>query len=280
MTFYPDVEEGIVEVGPYRVSVYDSRPDRTDRVVVLFHGTGGSAESNFWALFPMLAMRARVVAFDFVDPEDPERGRDDYVAQALGVVQSIAPDARVDVVGYSFGAVVAASFAARHPHHVRSLTLVAGWLKTDAHQLFRNELWWRLRESDPESLARFTVFTTYSPQFINSRLPHELDGLIDQVRRGRDRAPKMKFNRSVDIADEASEISAPTLVIACTRDQMVPLRHSQLVFGAIPDARFASVDAGHGVMTERPSEVFAMIDAFQRDPHRIASGAVLENSHA
>ncbi|GAT74944.1 putative hydrolase [Microbacterium sp. HM58-2] len=280
MTFFPGVDERTVDVDGYSVKVYDSDPNGSKETVVLLHGTGGTAESSYWALFPMLAMRRRVVAFDFVDAAPATGGEVDYVEQARAVIESISADAPVDVVGYSFGAVIAALLAARHPERVRSLALVAGWLKTDAQQRLRNDLWWRLRDADEELLAQFTAFTTYSQQYINARTPAELQGIIDGFRHGADRAAKMRFNRDVDIADEITAISAPTLVIACSQDQMVPVRHSQLLFGVIPDARFATIDSGHGVMTERPSEAFVLIDSFFGDPGREPAGSVLVNGHA
>lgn len=291
MTFFPGVDERTITVDGCSVRVYDSDPGGEKETVVLLHGTGGSAESSYWALFPMLAMRRRVVAFDFVDATPAEADEfvdatpaatDDveYVKQARAVIQSVSPDRPVDVVGYSFGAVIAALLAARHPEQVRSLALVGGWLKTDAQQLLRNSLWWRLRDLDSEALAQFTAFTTYSQQFLNGRTPAELRGILDGFRRGEDRAAKMRFNRDVDIAEEITEISAPTLIIACAQDQMVPPRHSQLLFGAIANSRFASIESGHGVMTERPSEVCVMVDAFFGEPERSPAGSILVNGHA
>lgn len=280
MAFFPGVKEDTVSVGQYTVPYYDSALERSGKTIVLFHGTGGSAVNNFWALFPMLALRHRVIAFDFVDPDDPEAQRDDYVSQALAVVQAIAGEAPVHIVGYSFGAVVAASFAARHPASVRSLTLVAGWVKTDTHQRLRNDTWFELNDTKHPALALFTAFTTYSQDYLNGRLPEELDALIDGIRRGPDRTAKMKYNRSVDISSEAARITVPTLVIACSQDVMVPIRHQYLLFGAIPDSRFVPVNSGHGVMTERPSEIFTLIDTFVDHPEAEPAGAVLENNHA
>ncbi|MCJ9712335.1 alpha/beta hydrolase, partial [Bordetella hinzii] len=72
MTLMKDVYTGSVSAGDVPVTYYDSAPGAADaQTIVLLHGTGGSAENNFWALFPMLAMRHRVVALDFVDPETP-----------------------------------------------------------------------------------------------------------------------------------------------------------------------------------------------------------------
>jgi pimeloyl-ACP methyl ester carboxylesterase len=280
MTFFPGVREDSVRIGEYQVKYYDSARERSGHTIVLFHGTGGSAVNNFWALFPMLAQRHRVIAFDFVDPADPEVQRGDYIDQAHAVVEAVSADGPVDIVGYSFGAVVAGSYAARYPQKVKSLTLVAGWLKTDAHQRLRNDTWFALSDSKHPALATFTAFTTYSQDYLNARLPGEIAAVVEGIRKGADRSAKMKFNRSVDISEEVTQIAAPTLIVGCSQDMMVPIKHQYLLFGAIADSRFVAVNSGHGVMTERPSEVFTLIDAFVRNPEAEPAGAVLENDHA
>lgn len=269
-----------VIAGDACITFHDSSPAENRRPLVLLHGTGGTAEASFWALFPMLAARHRVVALDFHDPEDPETDSGVYVDQVSEVIARLAPSEPVDLLGYSFGAVIAAMFAARHPEMVRSLTLVAGWLKTDAHQQVRSQLWFSLRDSAHPALAEFMFFATYSARYVNSLSSPEIARLIERLRDGPDRSAKMRFNRSVDITHEASRISAPTLVIGCGQDQMVPLRHSQLLFGAISDARLGVIDSGHGVVWERPAELFTMVDGFVRDPQGLPAGSIVPNHHA
>ncbi|ANY17865.1 alpha/beta fold hydrolase [Bordetella pseudohinzii] len=277
MTLMKDVYTGRVSAGDVPVTYYDSAPGAAEaKTIVLLHGTGGSAENNFWALFPMLAMRHRVVALDFVDPETP--GAQAYLDQVQAVVQAL--DGPVHLVGYSFGAVIGALYAARHGGQLASLTLVAGWLKTDAQQRLRNDIWRSLYESGHDALAPFSVFTNFSQAFLNAKNDAELDALIQGVRTGPDRSRKMAFNRDVDIGAEAAAIAVPSLVIACTQDQMAPLRHSRLLFGSIKNCRYAEIHAGHGVVHERPSELFIMIDSFVRQPDGWPAGHVVQNSHA
>ncbi|KCV67042.1 alpha/beta hydrolase family protein [Bordetella bronchiseptica 99-R-0433] len=282
MTLMKDVQTDSVSAGGVRVVYHDSAPQADDaKTVVLLHGTGGSAQNNFWALFPMLAMRHRVVALDFVDPDGP--GTPDaraYVEQALAVVEAVSRGRAVHLVGYSFGAVIGALLAARHGRRVESLTLVAGWLKTDTQQRLRNAVWRSLHESGHEALAPFSVLTGFSQAFLNARNEAELEALIQGVRNGPDRSRKMAFNRDVDIGDEVAGIAVPSLVIGCTHDQMAPVRHARLLFGCIQDCRYAEINAGHGVVHERPSELFTMIDAFVREPQAWPAGHIVQNSHA
>jgi pimeloyl-ACP methyl ester carboxylesterase len=250
--------------------------------VVLLHGTGGSAEHSFWALYPMLAMRDRVVTFDFVDPSDPNRTGtlEEYVAQAVAVIDAVRGDGPCHVVGYSFGAVIAIALAAKRPDLVAALVLIAGWATTDAHQLMRNSIWQQLYDEQSPALAEFMVLTGYSHRFILAKSPTELDELVSSVGDGPDRSAKMRFNRTVAIADLLGDIASPTLVIGCTEDLMAPVRHSRVLFGGIDNARYVEVIAGHAVVHERPAELFALIDTFLKDPEATPAGHQLGATHA
>lgn len=265
-----------------KVIYYDSRPADTDReTVVLLHGTGGSAENNFWALLPMLAMRHRVIALDFLDPIGDTPQADHYTQQVAAILEAetASGNKKPHLVGYSFGAVIAAAYAANNSSSIGSLTLVAGWVKTDNHQRVRNALWNQLHTNHPEALGQFNVFTSFSASFINARNDAELSELCRKAGTGPDRSVKMRFNKEVDISALIPKITVPTLVVACAYDLMVPKRHSQMLFSALPNARYFEIKSGHAVVHERPAELFTAIDQFIVDPGYEKAGHVIENSH-
>lgn len=277
MTFLPTVRTGLARAPRTPVTYYDSTdPDDARTPVVLLHGTGGTAASHFWALFPMLAERHRVIALDFADPE-PSREPDAtwYVEQTEAVLAELSPGRPAVVVGYSFGAVVAAALAGRRPELVDDLVLVAGWLATDQQQRLRNDVWWQLHDERSAALAPFLVFTAFSPSYLLARTPAELTELVEKAAKGPDRSAIMRVNRSIDITQEVAAISAPTLVVGCTHDQMVPPHHARLLFGGISDARYAEVSSGHAVVHERPAELLHLIEQFVADPRRTTAGAVI-----
>lgn len=281
MALQKDVRTGEVLANGKPVRYYDSGPsERSSETIVLLHGTGGSAENNFWALFPMLGMRHRVVALDFVDPEGEPPTAQHYVEQALAVIGATAEGDRIHLVGYSFGAVIAAELAARHGELLASLTLVAGWVKTDTQQRLRNDIWNTLRSEGSEALAGFSVFLNFSQSFLNAKNSAEMDALLRSVANGPDRSVKMAFNRAVDITELLPAIEVPSLVVGCLQDQTTPIRHSRLLFGGIGNSRYAEINSGHGVVHERPSELFNMIHAFVSDVNAMPAGHVIQNSHA
>lgn len=283
VAFFPGVEVRAAEspVGP--VVFYDSVAGR-DRhgTIVLLHGTGGSAENNFRALFPMLAMSYRVVTLDFVDPERPSPTLDlsYYVAQAVSVIEQARPESPVTLVGYSFGATVAVQLAADRPDLIERLVLVAGWIKTDQQQLLRNDVWTSLHRDRHPALAQFMVLTAYSAAFLIGRTPAEFSAIVEGTAAGPDRAVKMDLNRRIDVTEAIARITADTLVVGCTEDAMVPIHHAKALFGGIERARYAEVPSGHAVVHERPAQLAQLIQAFIEDPERVPAGGILTTGHA
>lgn len=281
MPFLPTVRTGVVATPAGPVTFHDSSSDgRTP--IVLVHGTGGSAESHFWALFPMLAERHRVVALDLdfgpAGPRDMAGGEDALdavVDQVRAVVEHVAAPGPVTVLGYSLGAVVAAAFAGRHADLVSDLVLVAGWMVTDRQQQLRNDVWWTLHETGSPALAEFSVLTAYSPAHLLARTPAEFAELIRRAGVGPDRTAAMRLNRHIDLTADVAAITARTLVIGCREDQMVPVHHSRLLFGGIEDARYAEIESGHAVVFERPAELFRLVSQFIEEPGRTAPGDIL-----
>jgi pimeloyl-ACP methyl ester carboxylesterase len=93
--------------------------------VVLLHGL--ASQRRFWNLVAPLLSGLPVVAIDQRGHGDSDRPEDGYDARTVARDLATAMDAlgwsRAVVVGHSWGAMVAATFAAEHPH--RTLTLVA-----------------------------------------------------------------------------------------------------------------------------------------------------------
>ena len=275
MPIYPNVNESELDVDGATVRIYDSGGDWNAPTIVLVHGTGSTAEKNFWALFPMLAFEHRVVGLDLALPADgSELTLAHYVRQVEAVVEQVRDDRGVVLVGYSLGAVVALSLAARRPELLTSVVSIAGWMKTDRHQLLRNDLWQKLQAEGSSAKADFALFSSYSPTFVSSRTEPDYQEIVRRVAGTDYPKPIMDLNRTIDIVDETHSIGLPALVIGCMFDQMVQPSHSKEIFGAIKNARYAEVQAGHAVVHERPAELFALIDSFVANPEQHAAGTI------
>ena len=133
-----------------------SGDDGSGDAVLLLHGSTGT-RLHWLQVTPELATRWRVLAPDFQDV-DRSLEIDDLVEQAVGVLDA-ADVERAHVAGWSLGAAASAALAAARPERVRSLTLVSGWVRSDASMA--RVMWpakWRLIHS-LEALSRTTART-------------------------------------------------------------------------------------------------------------------------
>jgi pimeloyl-ACP methyl ester carboxylesterase len=245
---------GAVEHDGRTVAFHDTGAPNDGRVpIVLVHGTGGTAEAHFRTVYPMLAARHRVIALDLVVSDDDEL--DHLIAQVVAVIESRSPGTPVHLVGYSLGSVVVAALAGRRADLVETLTLLAGWVATDKQQRLRYDVWEALRASGGRALQEFQTLTSRAFR----------DGIDAE----------MRINRTVDISADIARITAPTLVVGCAGDQMVPITHAYMLLGGIENARFVEIDSGHAVTVERPAQVFMLIDNFVKNPDEHAAGETI-----
>lgn len=172
---------------------------------------------------------------------------------------------------------VATAVAGNRPDLVENLVLIAGWLRTDVHQQIRNDVWHGVTRLDEHIARKFTVMSSFSPAFLRLRTPEERQRLVDSVTFDEFKTAQMNLNRRIDITAEADRVRAQTLIIGCRDDMMVPTHHSKQLLGAIVNARYVEVAAGHAVVVERPAELVHWIDTFNRDPRRYPAGTIIEN---
>jgi len=267
-------------VGDATVTLTDNAAvaDASWPTVVIVHGTGGSTHAHFWALYPMLATRYRVVGVDY-DPL-PESATPLTVAaladQVATVIKTLADGTRVHLLGYSLGAVVAVQTAARADIALASLTLVSGWARTDVHQRLRIEAWRRLGAASPEAMPDLLLTSAHSAIYLRQLHDYQLRELQARYRDRRDARKENELNLRVDVRDETAAITVPTLIVGGALDAMVGAHHSRELFGAIADARYLEIPAGHAIPAERPAELFAAVDDFITDPSGHPAGSRIQ----
>jgi len=276
-TLVPGAVAGFAEVSGTKVPFEDSLNEGDGRApIVLVHGTGGSPATHFGYVYPMLASRGRVIAITLADPA--ERGADelqisDFVPQVAAVMRHVLPATPAVLVGYSLGAVVAAVVAAEHPDLIASLVLVSGWAHTDTQQILRNDVWRELRSSGTDMIKEYSVFCAFGGPFLASKTREEIQPAIDAVVITPFTEAQMDLNRRIDIRESLGTVTTPTLIVASTHDQMVPVRHQKYLLGAIDDARYTEISSGHAVVFERPAELIAVIEKFIAAPAAHPAGS-------
>ncbi|WP_322995837.1 alpha/beta fold hydrolase [Castellaniella sp.] len=238
--------------------------------LVLVAGTGGNLDSNWAHLVDPLATHRTVVRPDYSgsgETTDPagELSLDLLAAQVLAAAQAAGAD-RFDLVGFSLGACVAAQLAATHPGRVRSLTLLAGFSHGQTPRMqMQSELWLNLIRNDPHDFARLILLTGFSPAFLDRMDETQLTQWADAVvvsNRWEGIIRQIMLDMRLDIRALLPRITAPTLVIGCAHDAMVPKEHARALTDAIPGARYAELDSGHLAPFEQPEAFLDLLTTF------------------
>lgn len=234
--------------------------------LVLVHGASMDATTNYAHLFQHFSEHHRVIAPDYAGSGGtplPAGGLTlNLLARQVTDVIDAAADAPVDLVGFSLGAAVAATIAADQPELVRNLVLVAGFSHTaDPRLRLGLETWIRVMDADQDLATATAPMMAFSPRFLSSLG----DEGLAQLRAGK-AAPgtreQVELSLHVDIREKLVRIIAPTLIVGCALDYLVPVEHSIKLHEAIPHSSYQQIESGHVVFHERPAEIVAAIRNF------------------
>lgn len=247
-------------------------------VLLCLHGIGSSSRS-FVAQLEGLASIATVVAWDAPGYRasaawDRPRGMDGYADDAVALLDDLACGA-ADVLGTSFGGVVATRMALRHPDRVRSLVLAdstpgSGVTPEGAAAMRRRGA--ELAELGPEAFA-----ATRARRLVS---PHADQDLVDRVARTMVEAIALPgyAHAAAAMADtdhraDFARVDVPTLVLVGEHDEVTPPSVSRAIADALPQATYAEVpDAGHVSNVENPAAFNDLVrDFLARLPDRTVS---------
>ena len=181
---------------------------------------------------------------------------DDWVSDLESVVEALGLD-RFPLLGVSQGGAVAVAYAARHPGRVSKLVLCSAYARGRAVRAVGEE---EARAAALDlDLARVgwgrddpAFRQVFAAQF-------QPDGTradwaaFDQLQR-RTTSPEnavrflQEFAR-IDVSDEASQVSCPTLILHSRDDHRQPLRVGEELAGLIPDSRLVALSSNNHLLT-------------------------------
>lgn len=171
---------------------------------------------------------------------------------------------RFTVLGYSLGSAVAVRAATRHPGRVTGLILTAGFAYPDNRLRLAVRLWRGLLDRDHALLAAFLTLVATGDEYLDTLSPRELDesiaALMGFIPAGS--PEQITLVEAVDIRAELPAVTAPTLVVATTRDGLASPESSRVLATTIPGAQLVEVRAGHAIATEARDHWLAVIRAF------------------
>lgn len=235
--------------------------------VLLLHGIGGSARSCAALAGVLAAHGHRALAWDapgYGESADPD-GLVDHPARVLDVLDDLGLD-RVDLVGTSWGGVIATVVAADRPDRVKSLVL-ADSTRGSATSPERAAAM-RARPQELSERGADAFAASRSGRLVAPECPSEVAEAV-RAEMARVRLPGYRaaaeFMAVTDTGALLPSLAVPTLVLVGEHDQVTGVPESRLLADRIPGAQFASIPgAGHAAVVERPGEVAAAILHFWR----------------
>ena len=227
-------------------------------VVVLSNSLG--ATRGMWdPQVPPLAERYRVVTYDTRGHGDSPAppgpwSLDDLVDDLVALMDEVdAP--RAHVVGLSLGGMTAMRLAARDPDRVDRLALLCTSAKTDPQGFLDRAA--AARSGGTASLAPAVVARWLTPGFAAEHpdLVARLEGMLAAAE-DEGYALCCEVLAAMDLREDLSRITAPTLVVAGADDPALPPDHQRLIADGITGAELLEVGpAAHLANLERTLEV-------------------------
>jgi 3-oxoadipate enol-lactonase len=230
---------------------------------LLLLGSLGSTVAMWDRQLPVLAERFRVVRADHRghggSPVPPgPYALDDLVADVVLLLDALEIS-RASVVGLSLGGMVAMRLASLHPERVDRLALLC----TSAG--FGDPESWTTRAAQVRahgiaSLADAVISRWFTPDFAR-REPAAIDGIRQSLRdtSAEGYAGCCEAIGQLDLHQDLSRITAPTLVLAGAEDPSTTPAVLQVIADGIPGARLAVVPGAHLANVESASEVNAVL---------------------
>lgn len=250
-----------------------------DSPVILVTGARGAANSRLEFLTSMLQRRHQVHVVDLAASTRGDISFDRMVAALVTTAQEVselcqsrstAIDAQHGadapaVIGFGLGACVALGAAAASPARFSSLTLVAGWLfAPDKMKAIVREFEELLRIDAARANRVFRLLSVSAASWESSTADA-----------GEINAALLRIGAALELHEQAAAAQTPTLIIGAEHDEFATAEQSQLLFGAIENARLAMVSSGHDIIAERPAELLSLLEPFLENPTEFPAGSTI-----
>jgi pimeloyl-ACP methyl ester carboxylesterase len=256
------------------VQLYYERHGDEGEPLMCIMGLGGTID--FWEFqTPVLARDHRVVIYDNRGAGRSDKPAGPYSTAALAEDAVAVLDAcgfsSAHVLGLSMGGMIAQELALAHPDRLGALILAATFARPDAQVRAGMEASpIRAGNVDPKMVFRIMTAAILTPEFVQRELPW-LRALRDRV------LPSMSVEAFLaqaaatmahDTSARLGAITAPTLIMMPTGDQLVPPSSSEELARLIPGSTLQKFEqASHGFNVEQADKFNrAVLDFVARHP--------------
>jgi pimeloyl-ACP methyl ester carboxylesterase len=252
--------------GPTRLA-YTLRGQAGPPVVFV---NGYMARRQVWALQVASFSRThRLLLYDRRGGGDSDRTEDGYDLDAqvddLDAVVRHAGWDRFDLVGHSMGGFIAMAYAIRHPARVRRLGLLATAPYRTTDSGFGVGVFITRDgappEWSPEGIRHAVDLLIPEPEAVWLRM--EMARTIPEYAEPGQARQTFEAFDNVDLRADLHRITAPTLILHGSRDNVVPMAVGQSLASHIPAADFQTLPGlGHMLMITGAKEVNTRLAAF------------------
>jgi pimeloyl-ACP methyl ester carboxylesterase/DNA-binding CsgD family transcriptional regulator len=180
-----------------------------------------------------------------------------WVKDLEDVIKAAGVSGPVTLLGISQGGAICAAYAAKHPERVSKLILYGGYARGP------------LRRGDPKmerfylaliDIVRFGWYEdnpafrqVFTSRFIPDGTNEQIGWFNDLCRKTTtpEIAEKLMASRStIDVTHLLGMVKAPTLVMHCRDDGVVPIEEGHVLAAGIPGAQFIELDSKNHVLLE------------------------------
>ena len=255
---------------------------RQKPVVFVVHGGPGADHTTCKPAFSPLSQTLQLVYFDHRGQGRSARGPQatytlDNNVEDMEALRQYLGLSQIVVLGFSYGGMVALSYAVRYPQHVSRLIVAVTapdgcFLQlaqqtlaergTPEQQAIAQLLWTGSFETEAQLRQYFQIMgplysLTYDPKVAAEAWSRVIlsPAAINQAFGG--------FLRSYSVVEQLPQITAPTLVIGARHDWICPPEYSEAIAAAIPHAKLQIVEnSGHSIRADAPEVLRELISAF------------------
>lgn len=283
------LEEGTKRV--HGVELYYKVMGAGEPIVVL-HGGPGFEHAYLLPQMGELARRYRLIFYDqrtsggsLAATDSASITLEAFVEDLEGIRRAFDLDG-MNLMGHSWGGMLAMFYALEHPDNVKSLMLISsGGARSDFWGDLRANIARNRTPEDSVMLAEFSgdlsndaaAFERYMTVFFRSYFYDQGLGnslnmkVTDTTRKNLGLLASTPLNhaiRNYDIVDRLSEIEVPTLIVHGRQD-VIPVEYAEEIHESIPGSEFVIIEeCGHFPYIEKPAVFFDLVDSFMQEISR------------
>lgn len=223
-------------------------------------------QSPIWRhVMQELAREHRLIRFDqrgngLSDWDVDEISFDSFVRDLETVVDAAGLE-RFDLLGISQGCSISVSYAVRHPERVSRLVLYGGYARGMRKRGSKVEI--------EQAEAMLTLIRhgwgqdnpafrqMFTSAFVPDATPQQMDWFneLQRISTSPENAVRNRnANFDVDVSELLGRVAAPTLVLHCRDDAIIPFAEGRRMAAMIPEARFVPLEGrNHLILDHEPA---------------------------